>query len=131
MRQVFALNGNEFAPLRSDLSVVHSEPAAIMLFLNMVNSLVEEEPYMEYLLTVRSGCDVEYAVRYWADLLGEPAAMFDWQVERSRSREPRLTDTYLRVTIPDSGDLYQQVDSLYCTYLEALDFEVDNAAAAR
>jgi hypothetical protein len=52
-------------------------------------------------------------------------------VERSRRREPRLTDTYLRVTIPSSGDLYQQVDNLYRTYLEALDFEVDDAAAAR
>jgi hypothetical protein len=111
MRQVFALNGG-WAPLRTDLSFVHSEPAAIMLFLGMVDSLAEEPPSMEYLLTVRRGRDVEYEVRYWSHLLGEPMAMFDSPVERSR------------VTIPDSGDLYQEVDRIYCTYLEALDFEV-------
>ncbi|MEH1100426.1 helix-turn-helix domain-containing protein [Micromonospora sp. CPCC 205561] len=118
---IYWCEGGKAKPWRPNdcrLKFINSDPVLVLLFLRFVEALGVARAALRFRVSIHESADEAEAVRWWADLVGVPAAELQrssFKRHRPATRRQNVGAAYrgcLTVYVPRSSHLYWTVEGI-------------------
>lgn len=103
-------------PNRCRVGFVNSDPALVLLFLRFLELMGEDRRRLEFRLSIHESADVDGAGRWWAAVIGVPAAIFARPTLKTHNPSTvrrNVGESYrgcLVIGVPRSRELYWRIE---------------------